>query len=45
MDAALVDLVWERADSTCEYCGLPAALSLLTFEIDHIIANCKTKAS
>jgi hypothetical protein len=45
MDAALVDLVWERADSICEYCGLPAALSLLGFEIDHIIAQKHSGAS
>jgi hypothetical protein len=37
MDAALEDLVWQRAHDTCEYCLLPQAHSILTFEIDHII--------
>jgi len=39
MDEALVALVWERAKRVCEYCQLPEACSLLTFEIDHIIAR------
>ncbi len=39
MDAALVALVWQRAQSLCEYCLLPQAVSCLPFEIDHIIAQ------
>src|SRR5882724_2928492 len=39
MDAELVELVWRRAASRCEYCQLSHALSQLTFEIDHIIAR------
>lgn len=38
MDSRLAELVWRRARSLCEYCQLPQANSLLTFEIDHIIA-------
>lgn len=39
MDAALVGRVWQRAASRCEYCGLPADLSALPFEIDHVVAR------
>jgi hypothetical protein len=39
MDAALEQLVWERAAGQCEYCQFPAAISLLPFQIDHIIAE------
>ncbi len=39
MDAALVQLVRERAGNLCEYCQLPQALSCVPFEIDHIIAR------
>ena len=39
MDQALVDLVWQRANSRCEYCQFPQAASLLTFEIGHVIAK------
>jgi hypothetical protein len=38
MDTALIQLVWQRADHRCEYCQLPQAASVLTFQIDHIIA-------
>src|SRR6266705_343976 len=38
METELVDLVWQRARSCCEYCQLPQSCSQLTFEIDHIIA-------
>jgi hypothetical protein len=38
MEAALEELVWERATERCEYCQLPQARSRLTHEIDHIIA-------
>lgn len=37
MDAALEQLVWQRAKERCEYCRLAQADSILTFEIDHII--------
>src|SRR4051812_16033251 len=39
MDEALRKLVWHRANNACEYCHLPQELSILTFEIDHIIAQ------
>lgn len=38
MDAALIQLVWQRANHRCEYCQLPQSASVLTFQIDHIIA-------
>lgn len=38
MTEQLVQLVRLRAEGRCEYCRLPDALSLLPFEIDHIIA-------
>jgi hypothetical protein len=39
MDEELGRLVWERARHQCESCQMPQALSLLPFEIDHIIAR------
>jgi hypothetical protein len=39
MDEALVALVRRRAHDRCEYCRMPVVLSLLPFEIDHIIAR------
>src|SRR5207245_8373332 len=48
MDDDLVQLVWHRAGSTCEYCLLPQEYSHITFEVDHIIATChggSTRAS
>jgi hypothetical protein len=39
MEQALVELVWQRAHARCEYCRLAPAHSLLSFEIDHIIAK------
>jgi HNH endonuclease len=39
MDDELIRLVWKRARSTCEYCGLTQECSLIPFEIDHIIAQ------
>ena len=39
MEQELVELVWLRARSRCEYCQLPQAFSLFSFEIDHIIAK------
>lgn len=38
MDAALIDLVWQRAAACCEYCQLPQEYTRTTHEIDHIIA-------
>ena len=38
MDRELEQLVWQRADSHCEYCRLPV-LEWLRFQIDHIIAE------
>ena len=38
MERSLVELVWQRANARCEYCQLAQGQSLLTFEIDHIIA-------
>ena len=32
-------LVWLRADSRCEYCGMPQQFDDLTFEIDHVVAE------
>ena len=39
MNEALKRLVWDRAQSTCEYCRLPQSLDVLPFQIDHIIAE------
>ena len=39
MEQELVELVWRRAHGRCEYCQMSQAHSLLTFEIDHIIAK------
>jgi hypothetical protein len=39
MDEALARLVRERAQECCEYCRLPQAYSVLTFEVDHVIAR------
>jgi hypothetical protein len=39
MDAALIRLVWQRADSRCEYCRMGQEFDRLPFEIDHIIAR------
>jgi hypothetical protein len=39
MDAALHELVRTRANGRCEYCQIPADISLLPFQIDHIIAE------
>lgn len=38
MEAVLIQLVWQRASHRCEYCQLPQSASVLTFQIDHIIA-------
>lgn len=39
MNEALRRLVWERAESTCEYCRLPQWLDAMPFQIDHVIAE------
>jgi hypothetical protein len=38
MDKALQELVWKRAKGVCEYCQRPQSLSIVPFEIDHIIS-------
>jgi HNH endonuclease len=38
MERALRELVWQRANSCCEYCRMPQEYDDGTFEIDHIIA-------
>src|SRR5947207_2535891 len=35
----VVRQVWQRAESRCEYCHLPAAISPLPFHVDHIMAR------
>jgi hypothetical protein len=35
---SLQELIWQRADSRCEYCQVPQNRDTLPFEIDHIIA-------
>jgi len=37
MDDDLVQLVWDRAGSICEYCLLPQEYIYLTFELDRIL--------
>src|SRR4051812_32415706 len=37
MDAALAVIIWQRARARCEYCLLPSVLSLMPFEIDHVV--------
>lgn len=39
MDEALVELIWDRAGSACEYCLIPQSFYPAPFEIDHIIAR------
>jgi len=39
MEVTLQQLVWQRAQHRCEYCQCPADVSLLPFQIDHIIAE------
>jgi 5-methylcytosine-specific restriction endonuclease McrA len=39
MDQQLRELVWKRAESTCEYCHMPQSLDPLPFEVDHIVAR------
>ena len=39
MEGSLVELIWDRAGSACEYCLIPQAFYPAPFEIDHIIAR------
>ena len=39
MDRALEVLVWERAQSCCDYCRMPQEYDGFTHEIDHVIAR------
>jgi hypothetical protein len=39
MDAELQRLVWQHANQRCEYCHFPADISLLPFQIDHVISE------
>lgn len=39
MNTALECLVWQRANSTCEYCRLPQELHAAPFQVDHVIAQ------
>jgi hypothetical protein len=39
VDANLIRKVWQRAQSRCEYCHLPAAFHPAPFQVDHIIAR------
>jgi hypothetical protein len=39
MKVSLERLIRRRARNRCEYCHLPAAISLRPFQIDHIIAR------
>lgn len=37
METSLRHLVWRRAASQCEYCGMPQEFDPLSFEVEHII--------
>jgi hypothetical protein len=39
MDLHLRQLVWQRAESRCEYCQFPAQFAEAPLQIDHIIAQ------
>jgi hypothetical protein len=39
MEAALIRLVWRRAEGRCEYCQLSQEFDDRAFEIDHIISQ------
>ncbi|SRR6266851_5413630 len=39
MDETLRQLVWDRAQNTCEYCRIPQQFDILPFQIDHVIAQ------
>ena len=38
MEAALIRLVWQRANNCCEYCQMCQDFDRTPFEADHIIA-------
>jgi hypothetical protein len=39
MDRKLRERVWIRANSCCEYCGMPQEFAEATHEVDHVIAE------
>jgi hypothetical protein len=39
MEAALIRLVWRRADGRCEYCQLSQEFDDRAFEVDHVISR------
>ena len=39
METSLRDLVWQRAQSRCEYCRITQDVDPLPFQVDHIIAR------
>jgi hypothetical protein len=39
MNRKLENLIWNRANRCCEYCGTPQDYEVLPAEIDHIIAE------
>ena len=39
MKDSLVRFIWQRAKDRCEYCLLPSALSLMPFEVDHVVPH------
>lgn len=39
MKAALRELVWQRAQTRCEYCQIPQQFVELTHEVDHVIGQ------
>ena len=39
MEKLLEQLIWERADSRCEYCQVPQLVDELSHHTDHIIAQ------
>src|SRR5688500_12855350 len=38
MEKSLYHLVWQRAESRCEYCRVHQDYDVLTFEVDHVVA-------
>lgn len=38
MEKSLQQLIWSRAQDSCEYCKMPQRFDPLAFQIDHIIA-------
>jgi hypothetical protein len=39
VDKSLIELVWHRAESCCEYCLMPQAYYPAPFQIDHVISR------